>query len=245
SLLSAPRVTDVRAYSMFGMSFVHVLFEEGTDVYWARSRVLEALASLRGRLPEGVEPTLGPDATGVGWVFQYALVDRSGRNDLADLRTFQDTTLRYALASVPGVAEVASVGGFERQIQVTVDPIRLRAFGLSLAEVADALRRSSGDAGGRLLEMSGREYVIRSRGYVKGIEDVEAVAIRADEAGVPVRIGDVATVAWGGDVRRGAADLDGEGETVGGIVVMRHGENALRVIERVKEKLASLEPSFP
>lgn len=245
SLLSAPKVTDVRAYSMFGMSFVHVLFEEGTDLYWARSRVLEYLSSLRAHLPEGVEPRLGPDATGIGWVFQYALVDRSGKNDLAELRAFQDFTLRYALASVPGVAEVASVGGFERQYQVTVDPNRLRAYGITLAEVGDAIRRSNGDSGGRLLEMSGREYLIRGRGYIGSLEDLEKVAVGATERGTPILLRDVATVAFGGDIRRGVAELDGEGETVGGIVVMRHGENALRVIEAVKEKLRSLEPSFP
>lgn len=245
SLLSAPKVTDVRAYSMFGSSFVHVLFEEGTDIYWARSRVLEYLSSLRGQLPEGVEPTLGPDASGIGWVFQYALVDRSGKNDLADLRAFQDYTLRYALASVPGVAEVASVGGFERQYQVTVEPSRLRAYGLTLAEVGDAIRRSNRDSGGRLLEMSGREYMIRGRGYIQRLEDVEAIAIRSTEEGTPILIRDIGTVSFGGDIRRGVADLDGEGETVGGIVVMRYGENALQVIERVKEKLASIEPSFP
>lgn len=245
ALLSAPRVTDVRAYSMFGMSFVHVLFEEGTDLYWARSRVLEYLSSLRARLPEGVEPRLGPDATGIGWIFQYALVDRAGRHGLAELRAFQDFTLRYALSSVPGVAEVASVGGYEKQYQVTVDPNRLRAYGITLAQVGDAVRRSNGDSGGRLLEMSGREYVIRGRGYVGSLEDLEKVAVGATERGTPILLRDVARIAFGGDIRRGVTDLDGQGEAVGGIVVMRHGENALRVIEAVKEKLRALEPSFP
>ncbi len=245
ALLSAPHVTDVRGYSMFGMSFVHVLFDEGTDIYWARSRVLEYLSSLRGSLPEGVEPQLGPDATGVGWVFQYALVDKSGRHDLADLRTFQDYTLRYALTSVPGVAEVASVGGYQKQYQVTVDPNRLRAYGITLAEVGDAIRKSNGDVGGRILEMSGREYFVRGRGYLKSLSDLEKVAVSASPNGTPVLVRDIGTVAFGGEIRRGLAELDGEGEAVGAIVVMRHGENALGVIERIKERLEELKPSFP
>ena len=245
ALLSAPKVTDVRGFSMFGMSFVHVLFDEGTDIYWARSRVLEYLSSLRGSLPDGVEPQLGPDATGVGWVFQYALVDRSGKHDLAELRTFQDYTLRYALAAVPGVAEVASVGGYQKQYQVTVDPNRLRAYGITLAEVGEAVRRSNGDVGGRILEMSGREYVVRGRGYLDSLADLEKVTVRASATGTPVLVRDIGTVSFGGDIRRGVAELNGEGEAVGGIVVMRQGENARGVIERVKERLAELQPSFP
>jgi len=245
ALLSAPHVTDVRGYSMFGMSFVHVLFDEGTDVYWARSRVLEYLSSLRGSLPDGVEPRLGPDATGVGWVYQYALVDRSGKHDLADLRSYQDFTLRYAIGSVPGVAEVASVGGYQKQYQVTVDPNRLRAYGITLAEVGDAIRRSNGDVGGRILEMSGREYFVRGRGYAGSLRDIETVAVRASAGGTPILVRDLGTVAYGGDIRRGVAELDGEGEAVGAIVVMRHGENALSVIERVKEKIEELRPSLP
>jgi len=245
TLLSAPHVTDVRGFSMFGMSFVYVLFDEGTDIYWARSRVLEYLSGLRSQLPEGVEPQLGPDATGVGWVFQYALVDRSGRSDLAELRTFQDYTLKYALTAVPGVAEVASVGGHEKQYQVTVDPNRLRAYGITLSDVASAIRRSNRDVGGRVLEMSGREYMVRGRGYVESLADIEKVTVKASPEGTPVLVRDVATVSFGGDIRRGVAELDGDGEVVGGIVVMRHGENARQVIERVRARLEELKPSFP
>jgi Cu(I)/Ag(I) efflux system membrane protein CusA/SilA len=246
SLLAAPRVQAVRGQSMFGMSFIYVIFQEGTDLYWARSRVLEYMSSIRGRLPQGVNPVLGPDATSVGWVFQYALVDRSGRNDLADLRTFQDFHLRYALASVPGVAEVASVGGYQRQYQVEVDPSKLHAYGLSIGNVAAAIRRSNADVGGRVIEMSGREYFVRGRGYVKSLDDLRQVALGADRVtGTPVRIADVGTVSFGPDIRRGLSELDGEGEAVGGTVIMRYGENALHVIERVKEKLAELTPSLP
>lgn len=245
SLLAAPRVTAVRGYSMFGMSFVYVLFDEGTDVYWARSRVLEYLNGIKGKLPNEVAPVLGPDATGIGWVYEYALVDRSGTHDLADLRTIQDYTLRYALESVPGVAQVATVGGYERQYQVTIDPDKLRAYGLSVEDVANAVRRSNGEVGGRLLEMSGREYFIRGRGYLENLGDLASVAIRAGPDGTPVRIGDVATVRFGGEIRRGLAELDGKGETVGAIVMARHGENALGVIERVKQRIDELAPSLP
>ncbi|HKQ57596.1 MAG TPA: efflux RND transporter permease subunit [Candidatus Eisenbacteria bacterium] len=246
SLLAAPRVQSVRGQSMFGMSFIYVIFEEGTEPYWARSRVLEYLNTIRSRLPEGATPALGPDATSVGWVFQYALVDRSGRHDLADLRTFQDFHLRYALASVPGVAEVASVGGYQRQYQIEVDPARLHAYGLSLADVTGAVRRSNADVGGRVIEMSGREYFVRGRGYVGSLDDLRQVGLGADRrSGTPIRIADVATVSFGPDIRRGVSELDGEGEAVGGTVVMRYGENALHVIERVKEKLKEIHPSFP
>ena len=246
SLLAAPSVQAVRGQSMFGMSFIYVIFEEGTDLYWARSRVLEYMNTIRSRLPAGANPVLGPDATSVGWVFQYALVDKSGRHDLADLRTFQDFHLRYALASVPGVAEVASVGGYQRQYQVEVDPTRLHAYGLSLADVTAAIRRSNADVGGRVIEMSGREYFVRGRGYVKSLDDLRQVALGADRrSGTPIRITDVGTVSFGPDIRRGVSELDGEGEAVGGTVVMRYGENALRVIERVKAKLKELHPTFP
>lgn len=246
SLLAAPHVEAVRGQSMFGMSFIYVIFKEGTDLYWARSRVMEYMSSIRSRLPQGVTPVIGPDATSVGWVFQYALVDRSGRNDLADLRTFQDFHLRYALASVPGVAEVASVGGYQRQYQVEVDPARLHAFGLSLADVSGAIRRSNSDVGGRVIEMSGREYFVRGRGYVKRLNDLRSVALGADRrTGTPIRIADVGTVSFGPDIRRGVAELDGDGEAVGGTVIMRYGENALRVIDRVKQKLAEIAPSLP
>jgi Cu(I)/Ag(I) efflux system membrane protein CusA/SilA len=246
SLLAAPKVTAVRGQSMFGMSFIYVIFEEGTDLYWARSRVLEYLSTLRGRLPEDVSPTLGPDASAVGWVYQYALVDRSGRHDLAELRAFQDFHLRYALASVPGVAEVASVGGYERQYQVEVDPARLHAYGLAIADVAGAIRRSNREVGGRVIEMSGREYFVRGRGYVTSLDDLRRVAVGVDRrSGTPIRVADLGRVAFGPDIRRGVSELDGEGEAVGGTIVMRYGENAAQVIERVRKKLAELKPSFP
>jgi Cu(I)/Ag(I) efflux system membrane protein CusA/SilA len=246
SLLAAPKVETVRGYSMFGMSFIYVIFEEGTDLYWARSRVLEYMNTIRERLPRGINPVLGPDATSVGWVFQYALVDRSGRHDLAELRTFQDFHLRYALSSVPGVAEVASVGGYQRQYQVEVDPAKLHALGLSLADVSAAIRRSNSDVGGRVIEMSGREYFVRGRGYVKDLDDLRQIGLGADRrTGTPIRIADVARVTFGPEIRRGVSDLDGDGEAVGGTVVMRYGENALHVIERVKKKLEEVRPSFP
>jgi Cu(I)/Ag(I) efflux system membrane protein CusA/SilA len=246
SLLGSPRVEAVRGQSMFGMSFIYVIFKEGTDLYWARSRVLETMSSIRSRMPDGVTPVIGPDATSVGWVFQYALVDRTGAHDLSELRTFQDFHLRYALTSVPGVAEVASVGGYQKQYQVEVDPGKLHAYGLSLADVTDAIRRSNSDVGGRVIEMSGREYFVRGRGYVKDLDDLRQVALGVDlKSGSPVRVGDVGTVSFGPDIRRGVSELDGEGEAVGGTVVMRTGENALQVIGRVKQKLAELKSSFP
>jgi Cu(I)/Ag(I) efflux system membrane protein CusA/SilA len=246
ALVAAPHVTDVRGFSMFGMSFVYVVFEEGTDVYWARSRVLEYLSGINDRLPEGARSTLGPDATGIGWVFQYALVDKSGKQSLDELRTFQDFTLRYALGSVPGVAEVASVGGYQKQYQVTVDPDKLRAFGISIQEVIAAIRDSNNDVGGRIIEMSGREYYVRGRGYIKDLGAIERIALRASgPAGTPLLVKDVASVRFGPDIRRGLLEWNGEGEAVGAIVAMRYGENALDVIERVKKKVAELKPSFP
>ena len=246
SLLAAPKVTAVRGQSMFGMSFIYVIFEEGTDLYWARSRVLRYSSTLRGRLPEGVSPTLGPDASAVGWVFQYALIDKSGRHDLAELRAFQDFHLRYALASVPGVAEVASVGGYERQYQVEVDPARLHAYGLALADVSAALRRSNREVGGRVIEMSGREYFVRGRGYVHSLDDLRQVAVGVDRSsGTPIRVADLGRVAFGPDIRRGVSELNGEGEAVGGTIVMRYGENAQQVIARVQKKLDELKPTFP
>jgi Cu(I)/Ag(I) efflux system membrane protein CusA/SilA len=246
SLLGAPRVEAVRGQSMFGMSFIYVIFKEGTDLYWARSRVLEYLATIRRKLPEGAEPVLGPDASSVGWVFQYALVDRSGRHDLADLRAYQDFNLRYSLASVPGVAEVASVGGYERQYQVQVDPARLQALGLSTSDVTAAIRRSNSDVGGRVIEISGREYFVRGRGYVRSLDDIRQIGLGSDpRSGTPIRVGDVGTVAFGPEIRRGVSELDGDGEAVGGTIVMRYGENALQVIERVKKRIAELRPSFP
>ncbi len=246
ALTAAPRVTDVRGYSMFGMSFLYVLFEEGTDVYWARSRVLEYLSSLSARLPEGVEPTLGPDATGIGWVLQYSLVDSSGRHDLAELRTFQDFTLRYALASVSGVAEVASLGGYQQQYQVTIDPQKLAAFRLGLPEVLAAVRGASGEVGGRVVEMAGRELYVRGRGYLASKRDLEQILVGGSgPGGAPVRLGDLGRVQLGPELRRGLLEWNGEGEAVGGIVVMRYGSNALQVIRAVKQRLAELQPSFP
>jgi Cu(I)/Ag(I) efflux system membrane protein CusA/SilA len=244
-LLAAPRVRYVRGQSSFGVSFVYAIFEDGTDLYWARSRVLEYLGGVQGELPEGVVPALGPDATGVGWVFQYALVDRSGRHDLAQLRSLQDWNLRYALASVPGVAEVASVGGFSRQYQVQVDPRRLLAHGIPLSDVVEAVRASNHEAGGSSLELAGHEFMLRGRGYVRSLDDLRLAPLRAGGGGAPIRVGDVAEVGFGPDVRRGVAELDGEGEVVGGIVVMRQGENALRVIDAVKRRLEELRPGLP
>jgi len=244
SLVSIPHAKTVRGYSMFGMSYVYVIFKEGTDIYWARSRILESLSRIQGQLPEGVTPSLGPDATGVGWVYEYALVDPSGGHDLSEIRAFQDWTLRYWLESVEGVAEVATVGGFEKQYQVLVDPDQLRGRGATLDEVVDAVRGSGGEVGARVVERGGREYAIRSRRYVRDPSDIASSAVRVDD-GVPVLVQDVAIVRVGPDIRRGAADLDGQGETVGGIVIMRHGENALRVIDRVKQRLAEAEKGFP
>jgi Cu(I)/Ag(I) efflux system membrane protein CusA/SilA len=246
SMLAAPKVKVVRGYSYFGLSFVNVIFDDGTDLYWARSRVLEYLSKIKTQLPDGATPTLGPDATGVGWVYQYALVDTSGKNSLADLRTFQDFYLKYWLESLPGVAEVASVGGFQKQYQVRLDPNKLLAKKVSPSMVIAAVRRSNNDVGGRSVEISGREFFIRGRGYIRGKSDLEQVVVALDPAsGTPVRLSDVADIAYGPEMRRGIAELDGTGEVVGGIVVMRHGENALKTIQRVKAKLAEIEPGLP
>jgi copper/silver efflux system protein len=245
SLLAAPRVRYVRGQSMFSMSFLYVIFEDGTDIYWARSRVLEYLNEVRDRLPEGVTSTLGPDATGVGWVFEYALVDESGTLDLQQLRSLQDYHLRYALESVEGVAEVASVGGFVKEYQILVDPVKLRAFGVPLRDVIEAVRESNEDAGGQVLEIAGHEHVVRGRGYVESLEDLASIPLRASEDGVPITVADVATLQLGPAPRRGFVELDGRGETVGGIVIARYGENALRVIDAVKERLRQLEATLP
>ena len=245
TLLAAPRVKFVRGQSFMGLSFIFVIFEDGTDIYWARSRVLEYLNSAQGRLPEGVAPILGPDATGVGWVFQYALVDKTGEHDLSELRTLQDWYVRYWLESVEGVAEVATVGGFVKQYQVNLDPNKLLAFGVSVNQVVRAVRRSNNDVGGRVLEIAGHEHFIRGRGYIQSTEDLENIPLRVSGRGVPVLLRQVATVQLGPDMRRGLAELNGEGETVGGIVVMRYGENALKVINAVKERLAEIEHSLP
>ena len=245
ALLSAPKVTVVRGFSDFGYSYVYILFKDGTDIYWARSRILERLSQLSGRMPEGVTPQLGPDATGVGWVFQYALVDETGQHDLAALRSFQDWYLRYWLRAVEGVAEVASIGGFVRQYQVNLDPTKVLAYRLSLPSIVETIRQSNNDVGGRVVEYSGIEYVVRGRGYIKKTDDIEKIAVGVNENGTPILLRDVATVRLGPDMRRGLAELNGQGEVAGGIVVMRFGENALTVIERVKAKLEEIEPSMP
>ncbi|MCX8118471.1 MAG: CusA/CzcA family heavy metal efflux RND transporter [Desulfobacterota bacterium] len=244
ALVSAPKVRTVRGFSDFGFSYVYAIFEDGTDIYWARSRVLEYLQQITGRLPEGANPSLGPDASGVGWVFTYALVDESGKHDLASLRTLQDWYLRYALASVEGVAEVASVGGFVKQYQIQVDPIRMAAYGISLREVMDRVRMSNSDVEGRLLELGGREYMVRGRGYIQSVEDIEKIVVGGSR-GTPVLLRDIARVGLGPEIRRGIVELNGKGEVVGGIVVMRSGENALKVIDRVKEKIQELSPGLP
>jgi len=245
ALLGAPKVKAVRGYSDFGASFVYVIFDDGTDIYWARSRTLEYLSSALPKLPQGVKTELGPDATGLGWIFQYALVDASNTHSLADLRSVQDWYLRYHLKSVRGVADVASLGGYVRQYQVNVDPNRLRAYGLSIGMVVDAVRGGNGDVGGRLIDFGGTEYMVRGRGAAKSIDDFENIVLAAAESGTPVRVRDIGQVALGPEVRRGAADLDGAGETVSGIVIMRHGENALEVIDRVRAKLSDVAGGLP
>lgn len=245
ALLGAPKVKAIRGFSDFGFSYVYVIFEDGTEPYWARSRVNESLGKIGPSLPAGVRTELGPDATGVGWVFQYALVDKSGTRDLAELRGFQDWTLRTWLQSVPGVAEVASFGGVQKQYQVNVDPVRLAATGLPLERMVAAVRAGNDDVGGRLVEQAGAEYMIRGRGYAKSVEDIGAIVVGTDGAGAPVLVRDLGDVTVGAAPRRGVGDLDGLGDVVGGIVVMRSGENALAVIDRVKARLAELQPSFP
>ncbi len=246
ALLGAPKVHAVRGFSDFGYSYVYVIFEDGTDLYWARSRVLEYLSKILPRIPEGVRTEIGPDATSVGWVYQYALVDRSGTHDLAALRSLQDWHLRYHLQAVPGVAEVAAVGGFVKQYQVNVDPNLLVAHDVALPRLVDAIRKGNDDVGGRLLEFAGTEFMVRGRGYIRSIDDIENVAVGVDAtSGTPILVKHLAKVTLGPDIRRGVADLDGLGDTVGGIVVMRHGENALQVIDRVKAKLRELAPTLP
>jgi Cu(I)/Ag(I) efflux system membrane protein CusA/SilA len=242
--IAAPKVKFVRGESMFGKSFVYVIFEDGTDIYWARSRVIEYLSSVRGTLPEGVNPVIGPDATGVGWVYEYALVDESGKHNLAELRSLQDWHLRYALESVKGVSEVAPIGGFVKQYQVDLDPNALVAYNIPLAEVVSAIKMSNGDVGGKIFEVATTEYYVRGRGYIKSVEDIENVVLKVDN-GTPIYVKNVATVHLGADLRRGVAELDGRGETVGGIVVMRYGENALNVIDGIKKKLEEIKPSLP
>jgi Cu(I)/Ag(I) efflux system membrane protein CusA/SilA len=242
--IAAPKVKFVRGESMFGKSFVYVIFEDGTDIYWARSRVIEYLSAVRGSLPEGVNPMIGPDATGVGWVYEYALVDDSGKHDLAQLRSLQDWHLRYALESVKGVAEVAPVGGFVKQYQVDLDPNALVAYNLPLADVVNAIKMSNGDVGGKIFEVATTEYYVRGRGYIKKVEDIENIVLKVVD-GTPMYVKNIGTVHLGGDLRRGVAELNGEGEVVGGIVVMRYGENALNVINGVKRKMEEIKASLP
>ena len=245
AMRSAPRVRTVRGFSDFGYSYIYVIFEDATDLYWARSRTLEYLSGVLPRLPAGVRTELGPDATGLGWVFQYALVDRTGRRSLAELRSLQDWYLRYHLQAVPGVSEVAPLGGFVRQYQVNVDPVRLQAYNIPIASVVDAVRAGNNDVGGRLVEFSGAEYMVRGRGYAQSTSDIGDIVVATSQNHVPIRVRDIGQVVLGPDLRRGVADLDGKGEAVSGIVVMRQGENALQVIERVKEKLKEIQPGLP
>jgi Cu(I)/Ag(I) efflux system membrane protein CusA/SilA len=245
ALLGAPRVKAVRGFSDFGYSFVYVIFEDGTDIYWARSRTLEYLSSVVARLPDGVQTELGPDATGLGWVYQYALVDETGSHSLAELRSLQDWYLRYYLKAVPGVAEVATVGGFVQQYQVNVDPNRLQAYDIPIDRVVDAVRTGNMEVGGRLIEFGGTEYMVRGRGYATSLSDFGNIVLKATGDGSPICIKDIGEVTLGPDYRRGVADLDGTGDVVSGIIVMRQGQNALTVIDRVKKRLAELEPGFP
>jgi Cu(I)/Ag(I) efflux system membrane protein CusA/SilA len=245
ALLGAPRVKAVRGVSDFGASYVYAIFEDGTDLYWARSRTLEYLASVLPRLPRDVKTEIGPDATGLGWIFQYVLVDATGAHTLADLRSYQDWYLRYHLKSVPGVADVAALGGHVRQYQVNVDPNRLRAHGVPITRVVEAVRGGNSDVGGRLVEFGGTEYMVRGRGLARSIADLEGIAVAATETGTPIRVKDVGQVVLGPESRRGVADLDGRGDVVSGTVIMRHGANALAVIDRVKAKLREIEPGLP
>src|SRR5579875_3123905 len=244
ALLAAPHVKAVRAQTMFEDSYVFVVFEDGTDIYWARSRVIEYLQQIAGRLPSNVHPSIGPDATGAGWVYEYALVDTSHRHSLADLRSLQDWHLRYALETVPGVAEVASIGGYVRQYQVQLDPNKLLAYGISLSTIIDRVKASTNEVGGRVLDLSGAEYMIRGLGYLASLDDLATVAV-GSKNGTPVLLRDLGTVSFGPDIREGVAEWNGEGETVGGIIVMRQGMNALDVINGVKKKLREIAPSLP
>lgn len=245
AMLAVPGAVTVRGYSFFNDSFVYIIFEDGTDLYWARSRVLEYLSQVAPSLPEGARPALGPDATGVGWVYQYALIDRSGRHDLAELRSLQDWFLKYELQTVEGVSEVATIGGMVRQYQVVVDPDKLRAYGLPLTHVRNAIRRGNQESGGRVIEMAEAEYMIRATGYIDDLDDLRAIPLKVTDTGTPVLLEDVAEIRFGPDLRRGIGELNGEGEAVGGVIIMRFGENALSTIERVKERLETLKHSLP
>ena len=236
----------VRGFSYLGSSFIYVIFEDGTDIYWARSRVLEYLQSVRNKIPAEVSPVLGPDATGVGWGFCYALVDETGRTNLAELRSLQDWYLKLALESVPGVSQVASIGGFVKQYQVTIDPNHLQSYNIPITRVIEAIRRSNREVEGRVIEFSGIEYTVRGRGYIKTLKDLETVPVGTNGTGTPVYLKDIANVKLGPEIRRGLAELDGKGEVAGGIVIVRFGENVLNVIDRVKEKIRrDIEPGLP
>ena len=245
SLLAVPGAQTVRGYSFYGDSFIYVLFEEGTDLYWARSRVLEYLNQAQGRLPPGVQSSLGPDATGLGWIFQYALVDRSGRHDLAELRALQDWFLRYELTSLRNVAEVASLGGMVRQYQVVLDPQKLLVYGITPQQVEQALQAANQESGGAVLELAEREYMVRASGYLQSLEDFRQVPLRVDARGVPVLLGQVAHIQLGPEMRRGVAELDGEGEVVGGVVILRAGKDARATLALLHEKLQQLRASLP
>ena len=245
AMLAVPGAVTVRGYSFFNDSFVYVIFEDGTDLYWARSRVLEYLSQVTPTLPDGVRTALGPDATGVGWVYQYALVDRSGQHDLGELRSIQDWFLKFELQTIKGVSEVATIGGMVRQYQVVVDPDKLRAYDIPLTQVRNAIQRGNMESGGRVIEMAEAEYMIRATGYVDSLDDLENIPLKTTAEGVPVLIGDVARVRFGPELRRGVGELNGQGEAVGGVIVMRFGENALATIERVKQRLEELKKGLP
>ncbi len=246
TLLAAPNVQAVRGFSYLGSSFIYVIFKEGTDIYWARSRILEYIQAVRNKLPADVNPVLGPDATSLGWGFEYALVDESGNNSLAKLRSIQDYSIKLGLESVQGVSQVASIGGFVKEYQVTVDPNKLLAYNIPITRVMDAVRRSNRDVEGRVLEFSGIEYMIRGRGYLKDIQDLKDIAVGTNGSGTPILLGEIANIQIGPDIRRGLAELDGKGEVAGGIVIVRFGENVLNVIDRVKQKIKTdIQPSLP
>src|SRR5881296_2772023 len=245
AMLAAPHVSVVRGISDYGFSYVYVIFEEGTDIYWGRSRVLEYMSKIGGKLPEGVSPRLGPDATGVGWAFEYALVDKTGTNNLAQLRSFNDWYMLYWLESVPGVAEVATVGGFVKQYQVNIDPNKLRGYSIPINKLMQVIHDSNSEVGGRVVEFTGKEYLVRGRGYIQKIADIEKLPLRTDGKGTPVLISDVARVELGPDMRRGVAEFNGEGEVTGGIVVVRYGQNVMNVIEAVKQKIEEVRSSLP
>jgi Cu(I)/Ag(I) efflux system membrane protein CusA/SilA len=245
AMLSVPKAVTVRGYSFFGDSYVYIIFEDGTDLYWARSRVLEYLSQVAGQLPDNAKPALGPDATGVGWIYEYALVDRTGQNDLAQLRSLQDWFLKYELQTVPGVAEVATIGGMVKQYQVVVDPDKMRAFNVTLAKVRQAIQAGNQETGGSVIEMGEAEYMVRATGYLQSIEDLSDIPLGVDTNGTPIVLSDLAEIRLGPQMRRGIAELDGEGEVVGGVIVMRWGENASTTIDAVKERLVELSRSLP